>query len=129
MSIFKQSGKHILPLGGVLVQIQNSMFYLNLISTGMMLLTFWYTAGYQIQQEYMNWLTIYWFALIIVAIFLIVMLVDFNFILPSRQAFLNEQSCKHENPAMEAIWDIQKNLKIIEAKVDKISIPDDKGES
>lgn len=101
-------------IGAFQVQVMNSFFYLNLISSAMMILTFWYTAGYQIADKYFPWLSLRMFVLVVIILFGLIMFIDYKFILPSRQAFINNQSFKHENEAMIAIRDIQERLKRIE---------------
>ena len=104
-------------IGAIQIQIQNGLFYINLISTGMMVLTFWYTAGYPIRDRYLPWFSLWMFIGLLGLIFVIVMVVDYKWILPSRLAFTNEQSCKHENPAMDALTDIQKRMARIEKQM------------
>lgn len=107
MELIKQT-KGRMWLGGLQVQVSNSMFYMNLISTAMMILTFWYTAGYQIQGRYAQWLNLWMFIGFVILVFVAVMILDYIFVLPSRQAFTNEQACKHENPAMDELYAIRK---------------------
>jgi hypothetical protein len=97
-------------VGALQVQIMNSMFYMNLISTGMMIMTFWYTAGYQIQNRYAPWFNLWTFVGMVILIFAIVMVVDYIFILPTRVSFTNEQACKHNNPWMDEILLMKKDL-------------------
>lgn len=100
-------------VGAFQVQVTNSMFYVNLISSGMMVLTFWYTAGYQIRDRYMPWLNIWMFVAVVAVVVIVVMFMDYKFVYPSRQAFQNEQACKHENPAMEELRAIRENQRKI----------------
>lgn len=113
MQILKQSKKPIW-IGALQVQLSNSLFYMNVVFMGMSVMTFWYTAGYQVADAMFPWLTLPIFVGFVVLVFIIVMLLDYKIILPARQAFQNEQACKHENPAMEALLDIQKRLTVIE---------------
>lgn len=117
MQIIKQSKSMPSWIGALQVQISSSMFYMNLVSTGMMILTFWYTAGYQIRNQFAHWFNLWVFVGIVIVIFAAVMVLDFVFVLPSRQAFTNEQTCKHENPAMDALVDIQKDMAKIKARL------------
>jgi uncharacterized membrane protein len=103
-------------IGAFQVQIQNSLFYMNLVFMSMSVMTFWYTAGYQVSSTYAQWLTLPIFVGFVTLIFICVMIVDYKIILPSRQSFLNEQACKHENPAMIALVDIQERI----AKIEKL---------
>lgn len=109
-NLLKQSKSMPAWVGALQVQISNSMFYLSLISTGMMVLTFWYTAGYQIQQTYLLWLDLWIFILVVIAVLIMVMILDYTFVYPARQKFLNIQSCKHENPAMIEILELRKEV-------------------
>jgi uncharacterized membrane protein len=107
LQILKQSKDMPIWIGAFQVQIQNSLFYMNLVFMSMSVMTFWYTAGYQVSSTYAQWLTLPIFVGFVVLLFIIVMIVDYKIILPSRQAFQNEQACKHENPAMYVLLDIQ----------------------
>jgi hypothetical protein len=105
-------------LGAIQVQVSNSMFYMSMVSTGMMVLTFWYTAGYQIQQQYLHWLTLGWFIAFVVALFGLVMIIDYKWILPSRMAFVNKQAYKHNNQAMDEILAIHDEIREIKKKLE-----------
>lgn len=117
MDLVKQT-KSNLWLGALQVQVSNSFFYLNMISTGMMILTFWYTAGYQIQGKYLPWLTLWLFIGVVAVAFAAVMVLDYKFVYPSRQAFVNEQACKHNNPWMDEIMEVRKDIAKIKAKLE-----------
>jgi len=114
LQFLKQLKNVPVQIGGFQVQIGNALFYMNLVFMSMSVMTFWYTAGYQVSSAYMPWLTLPIFVGFVVLLFIIVMILDYVIVLPARQAFQNEQACKHENPAMEALLDIQKRLTVIE---------------
>ncbi len=105
-------------MGALQVQIMNSMFYVNLVSMGMMILTFWYTAGYQIKDRYLPWLEIWMFIAAAVIVVSLVMLLDYLFILPVRTAFNSQQSAKHNNPAMESLIRLEADIAKIKAKLE-----------
>lgn len=89
-------------VGVVLVQLSNGFFYVGIINTAMLSITLWATAGPMI-KEVLPWIN-YWYFLLAGVLFLVVVLIlDYVFLYPVRQKFINEQACKHENPAMEEL--------------------------
>lgn len=118
MNLFKQSKNNTKFhwLGAVQVQITSTFFYVSVVNTILLAITFWYTAGYRIQR-FVPWANIWIFLGSAIVLFLIVMIIDFKFILPARQAFQNEQACKHENPAMDSLNRIEADLKLIKKEM------------
>ena len=104
-------------LGGLQVQVGNSLFYVNIISTSMAILTFWYTAGYQIHDRYAQWFTLWLFIGVVILAMAVLMVLDFKYVYPSRQAFVNEQACKHDNPAMDLMEATLKEVQELRAEV------------
>lgn len=102
----KQWGHAPKWIGGFQTQLSSSMFYVNVIFMGMSVGTFWYTAGYQIKASFAPWLHIWMIPLAGLIVLGMVMIIDWAIILPSRMAFNNEQSCKHENPGMDLMRQI-----------------------
>ena len=114
MRLFKQNKLRASWLGALQVQASNIGYYTVWYSNIMLATTFWYTAGYEIAQEYIPWLSFWKFVLITGSSLAMLLLLDYKFLYPLRQAFQNAQACKHENPAMDALRDIQKRLTVIE---------------
>jgi hypothetical protein len=79
-------------------------------------LTFWHTTGGALSAKYLPWMNLGWFVLLGIGFVFLAMWFDYKFIYPARQSFLNNQSCKHENPAMALMIDT--NNKQIEMKHD-----------
>ena len=107
-------------VGAIQVQLTNSFFYIALLNTAMLSVTLWATTGPSIQAK-LPWAD---FWMLLVVGFLVVcgvMILDYKFMYPVRQAFINEQACKHTNPAMLLLFEMDKKLdRIIEqAKEDK----------
>jgi hypothetical protein len=100
-------------LGGIQVQIQNSMFYVSLTSWAMLVGTFWNTVGFPIAYMYAPWFTFWHMVAIFIAGIITIAILDYKFIYPSRQAFQNEQSCKHDNPAMIEILKLKAQNELI----------------
>jgi len=114
-----KQAKFIPQLGFIQVQISNSMFYLSLVNTLMLGLTFWYTSGSIIAAKYAPWFTLYMFLTFGVIITVLMMLFDWKVMYPSRQGVLNKQAYKHVNPA---VADLQKILKNQERIMKKLGI-------
>jgi hypothetical protein len=115
----KQSGvRHW--LGAFLVQLSNSFFYVSILNTGLLALTFWSTSGVSLAKTYAPWLTLWYFLAIVIGVFSLIMFLDYKFMYPSRQAFINEQACKHSNPAMDELLAIRKENADIKAKLEEL---------
>lgn len=105
-------------LGALQVQLSNSMsFYLTYWNIALMAMMFWYTTAAPNIRPIVPWASFWMFAAIALLGVAIVMLLDFKFIYPSRQAFLNKQSYKHRNPAVADLQKILKDLKAIKQKL------------
>jgi hypothetical protein len=79
-------------------QLQFSASYIGFISFAMVSTTMWVLAGKSL-QELFPWLSFALFALLIfVSLFLIIPWLDYKFMQKTRQAYLNEQGWKHDNP-------------------------------
>lgn len=110
----------IFPLVGALqVQVQNSMFYITFINVFMLASTFWFTTGAPfVQIHNIKWFTFWHLMAIGVIGFLVVMLLDYKFMYPSRQAFVNKQSTIHANPAMDALLEVKDDIKAIKKQLE-----------
>jgi hypothetical protein len=98
-------------VGAYQVQVMNSAFYTGLASTVMLLFTFWYTAGYQIRDRYLPFVNLWEFAALgVILLWGIIPYLDYTLLLKSRVEFANKQACKHENPAMDELAAIRKEL-------------------
>lgn len=105
-------------VGTFQVQLMNSGIYTQFVSITMMMLTFWYTAGYPIRDKYFPWLNMWEFiGTLAVVIWVVIPYLDYKFILPSRQAFINEQSLKHNNEAMNKINQLAEDMKKVKTKM------------
>lgn len=96
-------------VGIIQVQLTNSFFYIALLNTAMLSVTLWATAGPSIQAV-LPWARFWMLALIGIVVVSGVMVLDYKFMYPVRQAFINEQACKHTNPAMELLLKMDKKL-------------------
>jgi type III secretory pathway component EscU len=106
-------------IGAFQVQVTNSMFYLSLFNTAMLMVTFWFTSGYQVSERYLSFMNLWLFLILVIVLFAIIAIIDYKFIYPSRQAFVNEQACKHENPAMNELAAIRSELKELREEIRK----------
>lgn len=103
-------------VGVVIVQLSNGYFYFGVINSIMLSITLWATAGPMV-KEVIPWANYWLFLLAGVIITAIVLMLDYVFIYPVRQRFINEQACKHENPAMEELKKHTKWFKQISEKI------------
>ena len=102
--------------GAIQVQLTNSFFYISLINTAMISVTLWAATGPSVQRV-IPWASYWLFLLIGFIVVITIMLLDYKFMYPTRSAFLNIQSCKHTNPAMEELLKISERLTAIEEKL------------
>lgn len=106
-------------IGAIQVQAQGSMFYVSLLMFFINTTTFWYTAGYQITLVHFQWFEMWMLYVLLVVVLVIVGFIDWKFVLPSRQNFVNEQACKHDNPAMDSLRRIEEKLTELEKRLDE----------
>lgn len=105
--------RHIPPwVGAIMVQLQNGLFYYGIITAVLSSLTLWALAGPSVQIV-LPWVTYWHFLGLGVIGLLIILVLDYIFIYPVRQRFINEQACKHVNPAMIEILKHTKWIKQI----------------
>lgn len=93
-------------IGALQVQFSNISLYLALYSSVALTLTLWMTTIINISW-WPEWMTLPVYLLLAAGVVLIIMFLDYKFVYPSRMAFINEQACKHENPAMDLLKEIQ----------------------
>lgn len=105
-------------LGAIQVQLSNTSLYDSVVNSLMLVATFWFTSGYPMTQRYAPWFQMWMLFAFFVIYKSAAMWVDYKFMLPSRMAFNNTQSCKVENPAMEALRDLQADMKLIKEKLE-----------
>ena len=118
--LFKQSS--LLPtwMGGLLIQMQMSLVYVAIANIVMLAVTMWYTSGYQVAQEYLPFFTIRHFLGLGVVCWGLIIFVDFKFIAPAKQRFLNRQAAKHKNPILELIEKMDKDNKEVRKDIVEI---------
>jgi len=113
-----KQAKVITKLGGFQVQLSTSMsyyvLYINLMFVGMM---FWHTTAAPNLRPYAPWVDFWMFASFMLILVAALMILDYKFIYPSRQGFLNKQAYKHDNPAVADLQNILKNQKKIMKKL------------
>ena len=103
-------------VGVIQVQLTNSFFYISLLNTSMLSVTLWALIGPTIQGV-CPWARFWMLILVGIFVVCVVMVLDYKFMYPVRQAFINEQACKHTNPAIELLLEMDKKLdKILEGK-------------
>lgn len=111
----------ITKLGGFQVQLSMStshyLVYVNLCFVAMM---FWHTTATPFLQQYDINASFWVFAIFMLLIMSAVMVFDYKFIYPSRQAFISQQAYRHANPAVADLQKLLKNDEILLANDKKI---------
>lgn len=111
-AILKQ-GKLPMWVGGLQVQMVASSYYTAAYSTIMLAMTFWYTTGDAVAQKFTPWMNFWIFLGLSAFGLLLILFLDYKFIQPSRVAFTNDQSCKHNNPWMDELKIVRKDIDLI----------------
>lgn len=91
-------------VGRIKSTITRTSAYFGYINFGLLLLTFYSVSGYQYASLSM-------FLIVAVGSVLAVGAIDYFMVLPSEQAFVNQQAARHQNPIYEAIKEIRKEIK------------------
>lgn len=107
-------------LGFFLVQLSNSLSYVGLGNTTMLMFTFWYTSGSIIAAKYAPWFNLWIFILLGIIFWTSVIIFDWIFIYPSRQGVLSTEAYKHANPAIDDLKKLLKNDEILLSNDKKI---------
>lgn len=87
-------------IGRIKSTISRTASYFGYINFGMLLLTFYSVAGYKYAP-----LWLFFFGAIVTVI--LIGAIDYFMILPSEQAFINQQTARHQNPIYEKLKEIQ----------------------
>ncbi len=104
-------------VGAYYVQLQYSAGYLMFVNFTMLAGTLWVTAQSQL-QELVGWLTFpYFMGIALVGLFVVLPLCDYVFMMRARMSYQNEQSWKHENPALKKFDNITEELKAIRTEL------------
>ena len=90
-------------LGRIKTSISRTSAYFSYINFGMLLLTFYSVTGYRYAPL---WL----FLAAALAVLITIATIDFFIILPSEQAFINQQFARHQNPIYELVKEIKQEI-------------------
>jgi hypothetical protein len=104
-------------LGALKTQFSNTQFYIGLIQFGLVVVTAYHTTLDPWFVIHVPWMNIMVFILSMLGIYVLAMILDYMFILPSVIAFGNRQSYKHENPVKADFERVLKELKDIKAQL------------
>jgi hypothetical protein len=98
-------------------QLINSLSIVGIGNSLINLTTLWAVANKSIVQ-FFPWLT---YPILLGAIFVIVLVIlpvsDYAFLYSTRQRYLNEQACKHDNPIIKKLVAMEKDLVLIKNKL------------
>lgn len=113
-----KQARPIVWLGALQIQLVYSQSYytsyINYIFMGTM---FWYTTLAPIMRPYLPWIQFWMFVLLMISVIITFMIVDYKFIYPSRQGYLNRQAYKHVNPVAYDLQDIKADIQKIKQKL------------
>lgn len=94
----------VIWVGRIKTTITRAAAYFGYVNFGLLLLTFYSVAGYK-------YAPLWAFLLLAATTFLTIGAIDYFIVLPSEQAFVNQQIAMHQNPIYEAIKEIKEELK------------------
>jgi small-conductance mechanosensitive channel len=102
-------------LGGLKELLGRTIFYVSIINFLLLMVTAYYTT-------LRNFIPIpFWtFFLILIAIVIVALILEYTIILPSSIAFMNIQAYKHENPLRDDVQEILRRMEKIEEDIKKI---------
>lgn len=98
MRLTQMTGK--IWVGRIKSTISRTSAYFGYINFGVLLLTFYSVSGYKYAP-----LWLFFFGAIVTVI--LIGAIDFFLVLPSEQAFNNQQAARHQNPIYEKLKEIQ----------------------
>lgn len=91
-------------VGRIKLTITRTASYFGYINFGLLLLTFYSVTGYK-------YATLSTFLAGAAAAVVTIGAIDYFMVLPSEQAFINQQAARHQNPIYEEIKEIRKAMK------------------
>lgn len=111
LDLFKQSQRLPTWMGGFLTQLQMTLIYVGIANIVMIAITMWYTSGHLIVKEYLPFFTIRHFLCLGVLCWGILIFIDYKFVAPAKQRYLNRQVAKHKNPTLELLKRVDRDNK------------------
>lgn len=99
-------------VGAIHVQFSNSMFYVTVANTFMIATTLWTVKATTI-LGLLSWMNFWIFCAVAVVLVVLVMVLDYILVLPSRIEFMNYQACIHPNPGMDKLNHIESMMAVI----------------
>ena len=97
-----------------------SLIYVGIANITMMAITMWYTSGHLIAEQYLPFVTIRHFLAFGAFCWMVVIFIDFKYIAPARQKWMNRHAAKHKNPILELLQKVDKDNKTM--KKDMVEI-------
>lgn len=123
MSILRQIilRQYALPyIGGAKYLINNILFYIGVINFGLIAIMSYHTTLAPWAAEHAKWFNLWVFAIIISVILVLAMIIEFKIMLPSLIGFANVQGYIHENPFVQQLKEVQKELREVKTIVKSI---------
>ncbi len=93
------------------------MFYISIIQFVLIAVVFYHTTLSPCAAQHSPWLSLWVFVGVLIAIFLIALVVEFKFVLPSTISFGNVQGYEHNSPFARDLQKALKELQDIQAKL------------
>jgi len=106
-------------LGGFKDLASRTMIYVSVLSFTQISATFYYTTLKPPFEQYIPWINFGWYFLVLVTVVLVLMLLEFKFMVPSSYTFSNKQEYTHRNLIRE---DLEKVLGRQEEILNRLSV-------
>ena len=106
-------------LGGLKDLASRAIFYLSLLNFVQISATFYYLTLRPNYLQYISWLNFWTYFGTLTFLVLIVMILEYKFIIPSMYTFLNRQEYLHQNLLKKDLKEILDKLKKIEGELNE----------
>jgi len=100
-------------LGAMQSQFNNVQSYVSMVQFLLVVAVAYHTTLRDTVLQYLPWMNFWLFFLLGVALYLLVMLVDYKVVVPSRINYSNYQAYKHYNPVKEDLKEIQADMRAV----------------
>ncbi len=105
-------------LGGLKDLFSRTTLYISIINFILIAITAYEVTLKSLILQYVPWMSFWVYFLTLVAIVLLVMVLEFKFIVPSHYTFINKQEYEHQSLYAKDLKEIKERLKMIEEKLD-----------
>ena len=107
-------------IGAIQSQFNNTQSYVSMVQFLLITVVAYHTTLRDTILRYIPWMNFWIFLLVGAALFLLVMLIDYKIVVPSRVNYSNYQAYKHVNPVKEDLKKIKTDMKEVVTRLKRI---------